>query len=252
MFKADKTYKINNLFSSTSYYSKNKFKNFILNRNSDKLKINPFPPIFNSYTNIFNNNNNKLWNKNFKNNNMDRINKTFYSIKRQVHHLMPRTKSLIYKSHKNFEFKNIFHSDTFEKIRNKVYNNELNEEFNHEKGNYNMLLYNLIKKNKNSKIGEINIKYNFINKINKNLLKKKNEKQKNNTYKMLKLYKSYNYTNFKKNIGITLEKKDVIDKKIKEILDNVEAKFDNIFIDVMDKKYNLDQINQFKENNNIY
>ena len=69
---------------------------------------------------------------------------------------------------------------------------------------------------------------------------------------MLKLYKSYNYTNFKKNIGITLEKKDVIDKKIKEILDNVEAKFDNIFIDVMDKKYNLDQINQFKENNNIY
>ena len=41
-------------------------------------------------------------------------------------------------------------------------------------------------------------------------------------------------------------------ERIKEILDNVEAKFDNIFIDVMDKKYNLDQINQFKENNNIY
>ena len=49
-----------------------------------------------------------------------------------------------------------------------------------------------------------------------------------------------------------IREKDVIDKKIKEILDNVEAKFDNIFIDVMDKKYNLDQINQFKENNNIY
>jgi hypothetical protein len=254
MSKSNRTLKIKDLLYNTNYIPKSHNNNLLFNQNDTSLSKNDFPPLFKSYSNKYycNKFTNNFSNKNMKSTQMNQINKTFYSIKRQVHHLMPRTKSLIYKSHKNFEFKNIFHSDTFEKIRNKVYNNELNEEFNHEKGNYNMLLYNLIKKNKNSKIGEINIKYNFINKINKNLLKKKNEKQKNNTYKMLKLYKSYNYTNFKKNIGITLEKKDVIDKKIKEILDNVEAKFDNIFIDVMDKKYNLDQINQFKENNNIY
>ena len=48
----------------------------------------------------------------------------------------------------------------------------------------------------------------------------------------------------------SLERQNVIDKKIKGILDNVEKKFDNIFMDVMDKKYTLNQIHQTKTNDN--
>ena len=44
----------------------------------------------------------------------------------------------------------------------------------------------------------------------------------------------------------SLERQNVLDKKIRTILDNVESKFDNIFIDVMDKKYTLNQIHQIK------
>ena len=44
----------------------------------------------------------------------------------------------------------------------------------------------------------------------------------------------------------SLEKQNILDKKIRSILDNVENKFDNIFIDVMDKKYTLNQIHQIK------
>ena len=183
---------------------------------------------------------------------MNRVNKTFYSIKRKVHHLMPRTKSLIYKYDKNnfktFEFKNIFHSDTFENIRNKMYINELNEEFNEKKRKYNILLFNLIKNNKDAKLGEINIKYDFIKKIDKNMFKKKNEKSKKENKKILKVIKSNNFINFKRNIGMTLKRKDKIDQEIKQILDNVEAKFDHIFIDVMDKKNNLNPLNQIKNN----
>ena len=95
-------------------------------------------------------------------------------------------------------------------------------------------------------MGEINIKYDFINKINKNMLKKKSEKNKEENKKILKAIKNNNYSNFKRDIGVTLKRKKKIDKEIRRILDNVEAKFDNIFIDVMDKKYNLNQINQIK------
>ena len=65
--------------------------------------------------------------------------------------------------------------------------------------------------------------------MNKNIIKKKNEKIKNDNKKILKTLKKLGYINFKKDIGVTLKRKDEIDKKIRNILDNVETKFDNIF-----------------------
>ena len=62
--------------------------------------------------------------------------------------------------------------------------------------------------------------------------------------------KQNNYQNFRKNIGLTVKRKEKIDNEIRKILDNVEAKFDIIFIDVMDKKYNLNQLNQIKKYEN--
>ena len=187
---------------------------------------------------------------------MNKISKTFYSIKRQVHYLIPKTKSVIYKCNTNknekFGFKNVFHNDSFEKIRNKNYINDLNEEFDLKRRNYNLLLLNLIKKNGNSKLGELNIKYDFINKIGKNILKKKMEERNKNNQKILKIFKQTNFSNFKKDIDETLYKRNKIDKKIKDILDNVEAKFDNIFIDTMDKKYTLNQLNQIKQNEKLF
>ena len=66
-------------------------------------------------------------------------------------------------------------------------NNEFNEEFNDKKRKYNILLFNLIKENKNEKIGEINIKYDFINRIDKNAVKKKMI----NSRKKIKKYLKY-------------------------------------------------------------
>lgn len=252
MSKSNRTLKIKDLLYNTNYIPKSHNNNLLFNQNDTSLSKNDFPPLFKSYSNKYycNKFTNNFSNKNMKSTQMNQINKTFYSIKRHVHHLMPRTKSLIYKYDKNslqnFEFKNIFHSDTFENIRNKKYNNDFNEEFNEKKRKYNILLLNLIKKNKDAKMGEINIKYDFINKINKNMLKKKSEKNKEENKKILKAIKNNNYSNFKRDIGVTLKRKKKIDKEIRRILDNVEAKFDNIFIDVMDKKYNLNQINQIK------
>ena len=254
MSKSNRTLKIKDLLYNTNYIPKSHNNNLLFNQNDTSLSKNDFPPLFKSYSNKYycNKFTNNFSNKNMKSTQMNQINKTFYSIKRQVHHLMPRTKSLIYKYDKNnlqnFEFKNIFHSDTFENIRNKKYNNDFNEEFNEKKRKYNILLFNLIKKNKDDKMGEINIKYDFINKIDKNMLKKKNQKSKDDNKKILKAIKNNNYSNFKNDIGITLKRKNKIDKEIRRILDNVEAKFDNIFIDVMDKKYNLNHINQIKAN----
>lgn len=252
MSKSNRTLKIKDLLYNTNYIPKSHNNILLFNQNDTSLSKNDFPPLFKSYSNKYycNKFTNNFSNKNMKSTQMNQINKTFYSIKRQVHHLMPRAKSLIYKYDKNslqnFEFKNIFHSDTFENIRNKKYNNDFNEEFNEKKRKYNILLLNLIKKNKDAKMGEINIKYDFINKINKNMLKKKSEKNKEENKKILKAIKNNNYSNFKRDIGVTLKRKKKIDKEIRRILDNVEAKFDNIFIDVMDKKYNLNQINQIK------
>ena len=257
MSKTNRILKIKDLFYNTNYISKNHNDNNILYKRNDNMSSkNIFPPLLKSYENKFNYNNYYCLfsNKINKNSEKNRINKTFYSIKRQVHHLMPRTKSLIYKDDKknfnNFAFKNVFHSDTFENIRNKMKNNEFNEEFNDKKRKYNILLFNLIKENKNEKIGEINIKYDFINRIDKNAVKKKNDKFKEENKKILKILKQNNYQNFRKNIGLTVKRKEKIDNEIRKILDNVEAKFDNIFIDVMDKKYNLNQLNQIKKYEN--
>ena len=254
MSKSNRILKIKDLFYDKNYIQKSHNNNLLFNKNCNSLSKYDFPPLLKSYANKYYNNKiiNNFSNNNIKDTQMNKINKTLYSIKRQVHHLMPRTKSLIYKYEKNnfqsFKFKNIFHSDTFENIRNKIYNNDFNEEFNEKKRKYNILLFNLIKKNKDDKMGEINIKYDFINKIDKNMFKKKNQKSKDDNKKILKAIKNNNYSNFKNDIGITLKRKNKIDKEIRRILDNVEAKFDNIFIDVMDKKYNLNHINQIKAN----
>jgi len=256
MSKANKTYKINNLFYNTKYNSQN--NNIYLNDTENKVTSNALPILHKSYSNNYYNNifnNNLILLKN-KNNDMNKISKTFYSIKRQVHHLMPKTKSVIYKCNTNkcekIAFKNVFHHDSFEKIWNKNYNNELNEEFDLKRKNYNLLLLNLIKKNRDSKIGELNIKFDFINKIGKNILKKKKETRNINNQKILKIFKQTNYSNFKKDINETLVRRNKIDKEIKDILDNVEARFDNIFINTMDKKYNLNQLNQIKQNEKFF
>ena len=157
MSKSNRTLKIKDLLYNTNYIPKSHNNNLLFNQNDTSLSKNDFPPLFKSYSNKYycNKFTNNFSNKNMKNTQMNQINKTFYSIKRQVHHLMPRTKSLIYKYDKNnlqnFEFKNIFHSDTFENIRNKKYNNDFNEEFNEKKRKYNILLLNLIYFHKQNK-----------------------------------------------------------------------------------------------------
>ena len=150
MSKSNRTLKIKDLLYNTNYIPKSHNNNILFNQNDTSLSKNDFPPLFKSYSNKYycNKFTNNFSNKNMKSTQMNQINKTFYSIKRQVHHLMPRAKSLIYKYDKNslqnFEFKNIFHSDTFENIRNKKHNNDFNEEFNEKKRKYNILLLNLI------------------------------------------------------------------------------------------------------------
>ena len=257
MSKSNRTLKIKDLLYNTNYIPKSHNNNLLFNQNDTSLSKNDFPPLFKSYSNKYYCNNkftNNFSNKNMKSTQMNQINKTFYSIKRQVNYAMPRTKSDFNRSTKDkyqfIRFKNIFHSDTFENIRNKKYNNDFNEEFNEKKRKYNILLLNLIKKNKDSKKGELNIKMNMINEIEKNIIKRRKERQKLHNNKVLKAFKSYNYINFKLNMNKSLERQNVIDKKIRGILDNVENKFDNIFMDVMDKKYTLNQIHQTKTNDN--
>ena len=226
--KINKIINIHNLlFNSTDSFfpkTKNSQTNILFYKNK-----NTFPPLIKSYDKR--NIREKFWNES-KTNKMSDISKTFYSIKCKLNHLMPRTKSLVYKYNNKFndyKFKNIFHYDSFQNIRNNIHNQELNKEFNEKKRKYNLLLFNLIKDKKNSKKDEINIKYDLINKMNKNIIKKKNEKIKNDNKKILKILKKLGYINFKKDIGVTLKRKDEIDKKIRNILDNVETKFDNVF-----------------------
>ena len=87
----------------------------------------------------------------------------------------------------------------------------------------------------------------MINEIEKNIIKRRKENRRLQNKKMIKSFKSYNYINFKNNMNKSLEKQNILDKKIRGILDNIENKFDNIFIDVMDKKYTLKQIHQIKQ-----
>ena len=258
MKRTNKTHKLRDLFYSTDFIPKSENNNILFHNKDNIIPKNVFPPLLKSYEKKFyySKYNNIFSKENIKNKEINKINKTFYSIKRAVHQLMPRTKSLVYKcdknKFKNIGYKNIFHSDTFENIRNKIYYNEFNEEFNEEKKNYNILLFNLIKKNRNEKTGDINIKYDFINKINKNMIKKKKEKLKNNNKKILKFIENSNYLNYKKDIGKTLKRRDKIDKQIKNILENVESKFDKIFLETMGKKYSLSQINEIKKNQKNY
>ena len=84
------------------------------------------------------------------------------------------------------------------------------------------------------------------------MIKKKKEKLKNNNKKILKFIENSNYLNYKKDIGKTLKRRDKIDKQIKNILENVESKFDKIFLETMGKKYSLSQINEIKKNQKNY
>ena len=253
MSKTTKIIKVRNLFNN-NHFSTSNYSNIFSNKTDTKSSLNNFPFILkcNDYKLYDDEKRNLFLINNYKKHEKDKINKTFYSIKRQVHHLIPRAKSDFNKQNKvkfeNSGFKNIFHSDTFEKIRNNIYYNEFNKELHEKKKNYNKLLFNLIKKNKASKKGELSIKFNLINEIDKNIIKKKKEKHILQNKKVLKAFKSYNFISFKKNMSKSLEKQNILDKKIRSILDNVENKFDNIFIDVMDKKYTLNQIHQIKIN----
>ena len=247
-----KTIQVKNLFNKTNYFTNTSLRNIFTNKTDTKTSAIKFPLLSNL-------NNNKLQEKKNKNsflhnNNIsekNKINNTFYTIKRQVHNSISRTKSDFNRStQKKFEhlrFKNIFHYDSCEKIRNRIYYKEINKELHDKSKNYNKLLFNLIQKNKDAKKGELNIKMNMINEIEKNIIKKRKENQRLQNKKMIKSFKSYNYINFKNNMNKSLEKQNILDKKIRGILDNIENKFDNIFIDVMDKKYTLKQIQQIKQ-----
>ena len=256
MLKTTKAIQLKNLFNkTTNIFSNSNLRDIFANKTDTKTTSIKFPLLFKlnddkikeKKKNIFLFDNHKINKKN-------KINTTFYSIKKQVNYALPRTQSDFNRSTKNkFEhirFKNIFHSDTFENIRKKIYYNEFSKELHEKNKNYNKLLFNLIKKNKDSKKGELNIKMNVINEIEKNIIKGKKEKQKKHNNKILKAFKSYNYINFKHNMNKSLERQNVIDKKIRGILDNIENKFDNIFMNVMDKKYTLNQINQIRVNDN--
>lgn len=254
MKRTNKTHKLRDLFYHSNFVPKSENNNIFFHSKDNIFSKNVFPPLIKSYANKFyyNKYNNLFSKESNKDKEVNKVNKTFYSIKRAVHQLMPRTKSLVYKSDKNkvhnFGYKNIFHSDTFENIRNKIYYNEFNKEFRDEKRNYNILLFNLIKNNRNKKTSEINIKYDFVNKINKNIIRKKKENLIKNNKKILKFIENSNHINFKKNIGKTLKRKNKIDQQIRNILKNVESKFDKIFLETMGEKYSLNKLNELKKN----
>ena len=253
MSKTTKKIQVKNLFNKTNYFPNTSLKNIFTNKTDNKTSSIKFPLLFNL-------NNNKLQEKknmniflhdNNKMNEKNKINNTFHTIKRKVQYSISRTKSDFNRSTQNkFEhlrFKNIFHSESCEKIRNRIYYNEINKELHDKNKNYNKLLFSLIQKNKDPKKGELNIKMNMINEIEKNIIKRRKENRRLQNKKMIKSFKSYNYINFKNNMNKSLEKQNILDKKIRGILDNIENKFDNIFIDVMDKKYTLKQIHQIKQ-----
>ena len=98
------------------------------------------------------------------------VNRTFYNIKRKMNLIFPRSKSSI-NINNNKTFKNIFNSESSQKIKEKIYNKELNLEYNRKKKKFDLLLFSLIKKDKNPIENELNIKYNFINQVKENFKK---------------------------------------------------------------------------------
>ena len=49
-------------------------------------------------------------------------------------------------------------------------------------------------------------------------------------------------------MGKTLKRKNKIDQQIRNILKNVESKFDKIFLETMGEKYSLNKLNELKKN----
>ena len=125
MSKTTKIIQVRNLFNN-NHFSTSNYSNIFSNKTDTKSSLNNFPFILkcNDYKLYDDEKRNLFLINNYKKHEKDKINKTFYSIKRQVHHLIPRAKSDFNKQNKvkfeNSGFKNIFHSDTFEKIRNTV------------------------------------------------------------------------------------------------------------------------------------
>ena len=142
MLKTTKEIQVKNLFNKTNIFSNTNLRSIFANKTDTKTTSIKFPLLFKlndgkikeKKKNIFLFNNNKINKKN-------KINNTFYSMKRQVNYAMPRTKSDFNRNTKNkyqfIRFKNIFHSDTFENIRNKIYYNEFSKELHEKNKNYN-------------------------------------------------------------------------------------------------------------------
>ena len=196
-------------------------------------------------------------NKSIKNNsvNIDRsdqikkendINKTFYSIKRKMNVIFPHSYSSININKNNY--KNVFCSDSFETINNKKNDNDINNEYNNKRKKYELLLYSLIKKDKNPKENELNIKYKFINKVKETVQKDNDIKLKLTNNEILKRFKISNYIDFKKDITHSLKRKKEMENKIRIVLNSAESKFDNIFLNIMGKKYNLSSKKGKKKN----
>ena len=188
---------------------------------------------------LYQRNNNSKYHINKNNNNKNEriMNKTFYSIKRKMNVIFPRSNSSI--NIKNNNFKNVFHSDSFQKIKNNIYNNALNSEYNNKKKEYELLLYSLIKKDKNPNKNELNIKYKFIKIINEKFKKNYEIDLKSSNKEILSKFKKTNYKEFQKDIFSSIKRTKEMENKIKVILDSADSKFDKIFTNIMGKKCDL-------------
>ena len=167
------------------------------------------------------------------------VNRSFFNIKRKMNLIFPRSKSSMNINNYNLIYKNVFYSESPQKIKEKIYNKELYLEYNNKKKKYELLLYSLIKKDKNPIENELKIKYNFINQVNEIFKKNNFIKLKLLNNEILNKFKKNNYANFKKNIFHSVKKKKEMENKIKILLDSAEAKFDEIFYSTIGKNHNI-------------
>ena len=209
-----------------------KISNSLSSRENINIYINKFKniKIKKELTKNINENNDKK--KNYNN-----INKTFYKIKRRMNFIFPHSKSSININNKKI-YKNVFNAESFQKIKDKIYNNQINLEYNNKKKKYELLLYSLIKNDKNPIKNEVNIKNNFINKINENVKKNNKIRLKLLNNEILNKFKKNNYKNFKRDISHSLKKKRKknMENKIQILIDSAESKFDEIFSNIFGKE----------------
>ena len=94
------------------------------------------------------------------------VNRSFFNIKRKMNLIFPRSKSSMNINNYNLIYKNVFYSESPQKIKEKIYNKELYLEYNNKKKKYELLLYSLIKI---FKFKNLNIFKYFVNNFNNSI-----------------------------------------------------------------------------------